>query len=73
MIRLLETLLKMVELTNVCFVVVTAIAVITQIMIPAIRGPMARLQPDLALWLEEQSLEKYAGLFFDAGNYDRIF
>ncbi|XP_063585141.1 apoptosis-resistant E3 ubiquitin protein ligase 1-like isoform X2 [Penaeus indicus] len=57
----------MVELTNVCFVVVTAIAIITQIMIPAIRGPMARLQPDLALWLEEQSLEKYAGLFFDAG------
>ncbi|KAK7065961.1 hypothetical protein SK128_026770, partial [Halocaridina rubra] len=57
----------MVEITNVCFAVVTAFAVLTQIMIPAFRGPLSRLHPDLAIWLEEQSLEKHAGLFMEAG------
>ncbi|XP_069957072.1 uncharacterized protein [Cherax quadricarinatus] len=57
----------MVELTNVCFIVVSGIALITQVIIPTIKGPMSRLQPELAAWLHEQSLEKHAGLFVDAG------
>lgn len=58
----------MVELTNVCFVVVTIIALVTQVIIPAIKGPLSRLQPELATWLKDQSLDQHAGLFIDSGN-----
>ncbi|XP_045619348.1 apoptosis-resistant E3 ubiquitin protein ligase 1 isoform X1 [Procambarus clarkii] len=57
----------MVELTNVCFLVVTGIALVTRVIIPTVKGPMSRLQPELAAWLQEQALEKHAGLFVDSG------
>ncbi|XP_042218383.1 uncharacterized protein LOC121863711 isoform X2 [Homarus americanus] len=57
----------MVELTNVCFIVVTIIALVTQVIVPIVKGPLSQLQPELAAWLQEQALEKHAGLFVDAG------
>lgn len=62
----------MVELTNLCFVAVAVIALVTEVIIPAIRGPLSRLKPELATWLEENNLEAHAGLFVDAGNDHKI-
>ncbi|CAL4137100.1 unnamed protein product, partial [Meganyctiphanes norvegica] len=55
------------EVTNVCFVLVSCIALVTQVLLPALRGPIARVEPELADWLQEHGLARHAGAFVDAG------
>jgi len=55
------------EVTNVCFVLVSCIALLTQVLLPALRGPIARVEPDLADWLRDHGLANHAGAFVDAG------
>lgn len=54
-------------MNNVCFVVAVAVAVVTQVLVPAVRGPLSRLNPDLAAWLTEHDLQHHAHLFVSAG------
>ena len=62
----------MVDVANLCFVVVMGIALITQVLIPAIQGPISRLDPDLGDWLRDNSLELHAGHFVDTGKIFKI-
>lgn len=55
------------EVTNVCFVLVSCIAIVTQVLLPVLRGPIARLDPNLADWLRNHGLANNAGVFVDAG------
>ena len=60
----------MVDIHNICFAIVMAIALVTQVLIPFIQGPIARLDPDLANWLRENSLEVHAKYFVDEGKFN---
>lgn len=55
------------EVSNVSVLVVMAAVLLSQVLMPYLRGPLAYLQPDLATWLQDNDLEHLASAFVDEG------
>lgn len=52
---------------NICFVIVTSVALITQIILPTFRSSLSQLNPDLASWLLKHGFEEKAGYLLKSG------
>ena len=57
------------EMSNVSVLVVMVAVLLSQVLVPYLRGPLAYLQPDLVVWLQDNDLNHLAGAFVDEGRY----
>lgn len=56
------------EVSNVSVLVVMAALLLSQVLVPYVRGPLAYMQPDLAAWLKDSDLEHLASAFVNEGS-----
>lgn len=62
----LKSVAKM-EMSNVSVLVVMAAVLLSQVLMPYLRGPLAYMQPDLVTWLQDSDLEHLASAFVNEG------
>lgn len=54
---------------NICFVAVTSVAVLTQLLLPIFRSPLSQLDKGLAEWLVSNQFEYCASYLKNSGKY----